>query len=582
MRRACSFKPPCGLVARSKQRRSLSLRSAPVCGPQPTAPGLSLSFMRIKPVPAPFFAFCVATNKRMLLHTLRWITVWLQLCLTCCLSGTALTRDLHELALQPGSPTNLVFIKHLEQIRSGISIWPMCWRRSSTLRYAPSSVVFVGFNWSLQWFCMVMTFFLGDQSVSQMFFFLDWKKSSSWAQQWWTEFGWNFRASEAVSHGGTPICRDHCVSRGEAYPCNDWKVFTETLQLQSSLQQFLYLLFLRCCDATTFAEALSGPESSSQWLELQCMWVKNVLICSLQRKAWHLSWKTQKSKLGWILAELSGTWGSARALRWEWGKQAKAAVFRELCVEVKRKRKQSHWNVFRLRLVKTDQDQRQCMFWMVLWFGQRAGPRIASVWVWVAPKPSGMQILPCVYKLAKPKPVKATKWPSNPSVRFQFSARALSIFSVMSLAEGNHFPNLLQMIHEGSPNALSWWCSTWSPINMISTALLFILAVPPVGIQQTHEGSGWNILPYLSSWFQTGRSTVLAMWQSAKAGIKRQQKCLPTVGGKEGYRKCSSYVCGNLALQKRQTWLTMFSQVDDWSDSMMNIFQDSWLPRTLW
>ena len=70
------------------------------------------------------------------------------------------------------------------------------------------------------------------------------------------------------------------------------------------------------------------------------------------------------------------------------------------------------------------------------------------------------------------------------------SFRALSIFSVMSLAEGNHFPNLLQMIHEGSPNALSSWCSTWSPINMISTALLFILAVPPVGIQQNHEGSG--------------------------------------------------------------------------------------------
>ena len=104
------------------------------------------------------------------------------------------------------------------------------------------------------------------------------------------------------------------------------------------------------------------------------------------------------------------------------------------------------------------------------------------------------------------------------------SFRALSIFSVMSLAEGNHFPNLLQMIHEGSPNALSWWCSTWSPINMISTALLFILAVPPVGIQQTHEGSGWNILLYLSSWFQTGRSTVLAMWQSAKAGNQEATK----------------------------------------------------------
>ena len=96
------------------------------------------------------------------------------------------------------------------------------------------------------------------------------------------------------------------------------------------------------------------------------------------------------------------------------------------------------------------------------------------------------------------------EWYANPSVRIQIgqaktsksnqmakqSFRALSIFSVMSLAEGNHFPNLLQMIHEGSPNALSWWCSTWSPINMISTALLFILAVPPVGIQQTHEGSG--------------------------------------------------------------------------------------------
>ena len=33
-RRACSFRPPCGLVATSKQRRSFSLRTAPICATQ--------------------------------------------------------------------------------------------------------------------------------------------------------------------------------------------------------------------------------------------------------------------------------------------------------------------------------------------------------------------------------------------------------------------------------------------------------------------------------------------------------------------------------------------------------------------
>ena len=57
--------------------------------------------------------------------------------------------------------------------------------------------------------------------------------------------------------------------------------------------------------------------------------------------------------------------------------------------------------------------------------------------------------------------------------------RALSVFSMMSLAEGHGMSNMAQLVH-GVSNALSWWCGTWSPIspiNIFSIALLFLLAV---------------------------------------------------------------------------------------------------------
>ena len=47
-------------------------------------------------------------------------------------------------------------------------------------------------------------------------------------------------------------------------------------------------------------------QSSGLWLELRCMWVRNVLTYNLQRRAWHISWIAQQSELGWILADLSG------------------------------------------------------------------------------------------------------------------------------------------------------------------------------------------------------------------------------------------------------------------------------------
>ena len=51
--------------------------------------------------------------------------------------------------------------------------------------------------------------------------------------------------------------------------------------------------------------------------------------------------------------------------------------------------------------------------------------------------------------------------------------RALSVFS---MAEGHGMSNMAQLVH-GVSNALSWWCGTWSPINIFSIALLFLLAV---------------------------------------------------------------------------------------------------------
>ena len=54
--------------------------------------------------------------------------------------------------------------------------------------------------------------------------------------------------------------------------------------------------------------------------------------------------------------------------------------------------------------------------------------------------------------------------------------RALSVFSVMSLAEGHGIANVSQLVH-GVSNALSWWCGTWSPINIFSIVLLFLMAV---------------------------------------------------------------------------------------------------------
>ena len=54
--------------------------------------------------------------------------------------------------------------------------------------------------------------------------------------------------------------------------------------------------------------------------------------------------------------------------------------------------------------------------------------------------------------------------------------RALSVFSVMSLTEGHGIANVSQLVH-GVSNALSWWCGTWSPINIFSIVLLFLMAV---------------------------------------------------------------------------------------------------------
>ena len=54
--------------------------------------------------------------------------------------------------------------------------------------------------------------------------------------------------------------------------------------------------------------------------------------------------------------------------------------------------------------------------------------------------------------------------------------RALSVFNVMSLAEGHGIANVSQLVH-GVSNALSWWCGTWSPINIFSIVLLFLMAV---------------------------------------------------------------------------------------------------------
>ena len=64
-----------------------------------TASRLPFFFMKTKHVPAHFFSFCVATNKRMLPHALRCVTI-LQLRLACCASGTVLTRELHDLCNQ--------------------------------------------------------------------------------------------------------------------------------------------------------------------------------------------------------------------------------------------------------------------------------------------------------------------------------------------------------------------------------------------------------------------------------------------------------------------------------------------------
>ena len=341
------------------------------------------------------------------------------------------------------------------------------------------------------------------------------------------------------------------------------------------------------------SETLS--ESSDLWLELQCTWVRNVSTCSLQRKASQLSWKAQQSELVWILADLSGTWSSARALHWEWEKQARVAAFRVayLVVKVKLKRETTSSKRIQTETGQTVQHQRQYMFWMALLFGQQV--ELRSVSVWVAQKPSGMRQLQqfailsssiifffltddevgpvilhtdnsavkmlsnklgagrlrhikgrllwlqakvlsgdlCIkqvkalYNIAdrntkslakdrhlfllhmlgfvcsgeKVGETEFTRVQAKEMLKQQVNMisenvseqtgqiktsrtnrmakqflRALSVFSVMSLAEGHGMSNMAQLVH-GVSNALSWWCGAWSPSNIFSIVLLFLLAV---------------------------------------------------------------------------------------------------------